>query len=252
MTARRPTFAPSSSGMRSTSSDPALLGAVLLAAALDYRVGACHLRFSPGSSVGGRSSLPARERRRPPRRPRRREPDSRASALVVDRSRGRRRPASPVPTSAPGSRSGPACAARRGAPAPSTVITSASTRATASPGLYMCGSSIESSTSSPTSNGSAWRSISSRPPDSATSNVSIGSASPPSNRNACRAPPRARADRCRARSSSRATRGLTRIRCASASGWRVDHVAQLAQRPRSRPSRPSAPRPRRRRSGSAW
>src|SRR5919202_569339 len=44
----------------------------------------------------------------------------------------------------------------------------------------MCGSSIRTSTSSPTWNGSARSSISLREPESTTSNVSSGSASPPS------------------------------------------------------------------------
>ena len=82
----------------------------------------------------------------------------------------------------------------------------------------MCGSSIVTSTSSPTWNGSARSSISararrSRPPRR------CRAAAPrrPRSGSACRSPPRARAARCRPRSSSRATFGLTRTRNASGS-----------------------------------
>ena len=124
---------------------------------------AWNLRSSSSGVVPAPEPLPARERRRPPRRPRRRAPDSRASAPSPSAGvpRGPVDRASPAPDerSMLSIRTSLRCPTRGAAPV--TVITSASTRATASPGLYMCGSSIESSTSSPTSNGSARRSISS-------------------------------------------------------------------------------------------
>ena len=105
------------------------------------------------------------------------------------------------------------------------------------------------STSSPTANGSARRSISSRSPDSATSKVSIGSASPPSKRKCLPGSSSSSSSPLSWRISSRATCGLTRIRCASGSGLESTTSRSLRSASIATVSA-ERPRPRRRRSGT--
>ena len=95
----------------------------------------------------------------------------------------------------------------------------------------MCGSSIETSTSSPTLNGSARCSISSRPPLSTTTKVSSGRASPPSKWNCLPVSFSSSASPESGFISSAATSGLTRTRKASAFlrlGVVLDEVREVA------------------------
>ncbi len=212
-------------------------------------------RSRSGSGVvAGAEPLPARERRRPPLRPRRRGPDSRPSA------------ASPSAASASGTPSTSVATARGALDAldPDQLALADQRRRAGDrdhervdPGDRVAGvvhvrllDRDQHLVAEPRTAARAARSPR-ESPDSATSKVvdrqrvaaleeevlpvsSSSSSSPLS-----------------WRISSRATFGLTRIRCASASGLAVDDVAQLAQHlDRDRLGR-ARRRPRRRRSGSA-
>src|ERR1700761_5773650 len=155
----------------------ALLDAVLLAACLDDRV---HGHSESDEPAADAALAP--ERRRPPLRPRRRGFDSSSS--------------SEAPFSGAGTSSSEATAAVRPTSSMRTRCFSPTYRvppviemmypsilATASPGLYMCGSTISTCTSSPSRNGTARSSTSSRSPSSRTAKCASGSPSEPSKTN---------------------------------------------------------------------